>query len=230
MIINLPPKEEISFKPRPLPDNSLLYSDVTTFDKDFTDQLLYLDQRKVNMQKYNFYYSTDRKRNMNRRVIIPFYWKDEIIGYTARIIDPVSNTKYINEHDHGYVFNVNNQLGTSKFVVVVEGPMCAMSIDGVAVLCDTINEQQVDLIDSLQREVIVVPDFDMTDSKWSGANLINCALEYNWAVSFPIWAETCKDVNEAVCRYGKLFVLDSILKSKETNKLRIELMKKKWAC
>jgi hypothetical protein len=34
-------------------------------------------------------------------------------------------------------------------------------------------------------------------------------------------------VNEAVVKYGRLFVLKTILDSKQTSKLKIELMKKK---
>ena len=61
----------------------------------------------------------------------------------------------------------------------------------------------------------------------AGKQLVNKAIEYGWSVSFPVWQETCKDVNEAVCRYGKLFVIKAILDSKESSKLKIELMRKK---
>jgi hypothetical protein len=57
--------------------------------------------------------------------------------------------------------------------------------------------------------------------------MINNAIEYGWSVSYPVWLETSKDVNEAVVKYGKLFVLKSILDAKQTSKLKIELMKKK---
>jgi len=46
-------------------------------------------------------------------------------------------------------------------------------------------------------------------------------------VSYPVWQETCKDLNEAVVKYGKLFVLKSILTARETSRLKIELKKKK---
>jgi DNA primase len=97
-----------------------------------------------------------------------------------------------------------------------------MSIDGVAVLNNECNETQADIIESLGREVIVVADNDR-----AGAKMINNAIEYGWTVSYPVWLETCKDVNEAVTKYGKLFVLKSILDAKQTSKLKIELMKKK---
>jgi mannose/fructose/N-acetylgalactosamine-specific phosphotransferase system component IIB len=74
----------------------------------------------------------------------------------------------------------------------------------------------------LGREVIVVADQDSAGSK-----LLKDAQEYGWSASFPVWQETCKDINEAVQKYGKLFVLKSIIDAKESNKLKIELMRKR---
>jgi 5S rRNA maturation endonuclease (ribonuclease M5) len=120
------------------------------------------------------------------------------------------------------VFNINNQEKDWKFVIVSEGPFDAMSVDGVAVLNNEVNETQADIIESLGREVIVVADRDRAGSK-----MLNSAMEYGWSASFPVWQETCKDINEAVVKYGKLFVLKAILDAKETSKLKIELMRKK---
>ena len=98
----------------------------------------------------------------------------------------------------------------------------AMSVDGVATLGNTINDVQARQIKMLQRQVIVVPDHDS-----SGEEQINAAIHYNWAVSFPDWYETCKDINEAAIRYGTLFTLKNILDRTVTNPVKIELMKKK---
>ena len=140
--------------------------------------------------------------------------------------------KYHSNHPAHYVFNTDVQTLEKKFVIVCEGPFDAMSVDGVAVLSNNISEVQADIIDSLARQVIVVPDFDVKPNKqgrlvWSGKQLVDAALEYGWAVSFPVWRETCKDINEALVMYGKLFVLKSILDGVETSRLKIELMKKK---
>ena len=127
---------------------------------------------------------------------------------------------------------MDKQRAESKFVIVCEGPFDALSVDGVAVLSNNISEVQADIIDSLARQVIVVPDFDVKPNRqgrlvWSGKQLVDAALEYGWAVSFPIWHETCKDINEAQVKYGKLFTLKAILAGVETNRLKIELLKKK---
>jgi hypothetical protein len=67
----------------------------------------------------------------------------------------------------------------------------------------------------------------VADRDRAGTKLINDAIEYGWSVSFPVWQETCKDINYAVVKYGRLFVIKSILDAKETGKLKIELMRKK---
>jgi DNA primase len=97
-----------------------------------------------------------------------------------------------------------------------------MSIDGIAVSGSEISDTQIEQIDRLQREVVVVPDTDR-----AGRKLVDRAIEAGWTVSFPVWQETCKDINDAVIKYGKLFVLKSILAARETSRLKIELKKKK---
>ncbi len=239
--IEIEPDEPVSFTARQLPNGAVNFHGIAEFAElgnqqispDFIDVVDYTASRAVNLQKYNFYWTPDKIYSLNRRVIIPFTWQKQLVGYTARSIDSETKTKYHSSQDPNYVFNFDNQLRTAKFVIVCEGPFDAISIDGIAVLSNDISEQQADIIDGLGREVIVVPDFDIKfdertkKKKWSGSQLINRAMEYGWSVSFPVWAETCKDVNEAVVKYGKLFVLKAILDGKETSKLKIELQRKK---
>jgi len=98
-----------------------------------------------------------------------------------------------------------------------------MCISGVAIMSNQCSEQQAQIIDTLGREVILVPDRDS-----AGQRLIDDALEYGWSVSFPEWETDVKDINDAVVRYGKLFVLKSIVDAKQTTSLKINLMRKKW--
>jgi DNA primase len=119
------------------------------------------------------------------------------------------------------VFNTDAQTKDNKFVIVCEGPFDAMAVDGVAILSNNINDTQAEIIDRLGKRVIVVPDFDR-----AGQRMIQDAIEYDWEVSFPTWSETCKDVGEAVQRYGKLFVVKNILDNAQASKLKINLMRK----
>jgi hypothetical protein len=211
-------EEKIDFKARDLPEDA-----VNLVALDYVHPALeYCVARKIDLDKYAFYATRQEQYNLHKRIIIPFVWQGRTIGYTARAVEENVKPKYHSNYEPNFVFNTNNQLADSKFVIVCEGPFDAMSIDGVAVLNNECNETQADIIESLGREVIVVADKDR-----AGAKMINNAIEYGWTVSFPVWLETCKDVNEAVVKYGKLFVLKSILDAKQTSKLKIELMKKK---
>jgi hypothetical protein len=56
--------------------------------------------------------------------------------------------------------------------------------------------------------------------------LVDRAVELGWAVSMPAW-EDCKDVNDAVKKYGRLGALITIMQARETSRIKIELHKKK---
>ena len=100
----------------------------------------------------------------------------------------------------------------------------AISISGVSILGSEVNDIQRELIEGLNRQIIVVPDRDRP-----GEKLINQAIEFGWSVAFPEWEEGVKDVSDAVDKYGKLYTLWSIINSAHTSKIKIELMRKKLA-
>ena len=222
--------EPINFKPRPLPESAQTFSAWESWytlkdsavPEEFHAAVIYSATRRIDLIKYNLMWTPTTHNNLHRRVIVPFTWQNEVIGYTARAFDDTVKPKYYNSHEPGYVFNVDQQQAGSKFVIVCEGPFDAMAIDGVAVLGNEVSEQQADIIDSLAREVIVVPDADR-----AGSRLVDAAVEYGWSVSYPEWQRECKDIGAAVEQYGKLFVLKSILAGKETGRLKIELLKKR---
>ena len=112
---------------------------------------------------------------------------------------------------------------TRKFVIVTEGPFDAITVSGVSILGSEINETQKDLINGLNRQVIVVPDRDA-----SGQKLVDQAIEFGWSVAFPKWPDAVTDVADAVSKYGRLFVIQSILKTTETTKLKIDLQRKMY--
>ena len=181
----------------------------------------YADSRALPVNK--LMYANAKPAGMWKRVIVPFTWQGKTIGFSARTTDADSKPKYFTNHDSGYVYGIDEQLPNAKFCVVTEGLFDAMCIGGVGVLSNRCSEQQAQIIDTLARETILVPDRDR-----AGQKLIDDALEYGWSVSFPEWENDIKDVNDAVVRYGKLFTLKSILDAKETSSLKINLRRKRW--
>ena len=189
-------------------------------DKDLFKVLEYIAARKLNLNDYDFYWTPEA--GYRYRLIIPFYYREKVVGYTARKVIE-SKVKYLSEQQPGYVFNIDEQTDDRKYVVAVEGPIDAIAIDGVALLGSEIKEQQTALLNSLGKHVIVVPDRDE-----AGQKLVYDAMEAGWSVSMPDWSQDIGDANDAVRKYGRLHTLYSIVKNAEESQLKIKLRMKKW--
>ena len=188
------------------------------------DKLLnYLASRGIGADWYDFMYSSDTHWDIDKRLLIPFYWRGDVVGFTGRMFEQSDKVKYYTDVQPGYVFNMDAQDWTRKFVIVTEGPFDAITVSGVSILGSEINDTQRELIDGLGRQVIVVPDRDAP-----GEKLINQATEFGYSVAFPEWDDGVNDVADAVAKYGRLFVIQSILKTTESNKLKIDLKRKMY--
>jgi DNA primase len=168
-------------------------------------------------------YSPDQHWDVDKRILIPFYWRGDVVGFTGRMFETSDKVKYYTDVQPGYVFNMDAQDWSRKFVLVTEGPFDAIAVSGVSILGSEVNDTQRELIDGLGRQVIVVPDRDV-----SGQKLVDQATEFGWSVAFPEWDKTVGDVADAVSNYGRLFTIQSILKTTESSKLKIDLQRKMY--
>lgn len=182
--------------------------------------LEYLGNRGLYLEDYPMYWTP--RTGFNNRVIIPYYYEKRIVGYTARAIGDV-NPRYISEQQPGFVFNLDGQHDDRDFVIVVEGPIDAISINGCGLLGSEIKDSQNWLLKQLGKELILVPDRDH-----EGPKTVEQAIELGWSVSMPDWPEGVKDVNDAVCKLGRLATLYLIMRAKESYALKIQLRAKKW--
>jgi DNA primase len=153
-------------------------------------------------------------------VVIPFTYDNKIVGWTCRFVDN-KQPKFISDSQPGYVFGTDLLNSAWTNVIVTEGIFDALSINGLAVMHNTISDAQARLIRNLGREITVVPDQDR-----AGIELVDRAVELGWAVSMPDWPDDVKDVNDAVIKYGRLATLLTIMAARETSKIKIELRKK----
>lgn len=173
----------------------------------------------------DWHYSNDSKFwNMDKRVILPYVWQGKTVGYMARWIGnpPKDTAKMMRKAPPDFVFNLDPQGSPRRFVLVVEGEYDALAIDGVAVLHNEISPRQVQLITDLDVEPIVVPDQDR-----SGSKLAEHAIELGWSVAFPEWDAGVKDAADAARSYGRIATLNSIIQSREDNKLKIKIRLRK---
>lgn len=189
-------------------------------DAELLDVIKYLvDERKVGWDWYPWHWSA--ANGYRDRVIIPFYQDGKIVGYTGRKIRE-GKPKYLTDSQSGYVFNIDRQTRDRQYVIVTEGQFDAIAIDGVAIMTNEPNDAQVLRLTALAREVICVPDRDRP-----GASMLGHAIKNNWSVSLPPWGDDVKDVADAVKKYGRLYVLATILHYRVQGEIKIQLLKKK---
>ena len=210
---------------KPLPEGTLPIMEWinTAYLPDISEDLgkvvEYILSRGMTLDWYNWHWSA--APGFRDRVIIPFYDKGRIVGYTGRKIKD-GKPKYLTDSQSGYVFNMDRQTYDRAYVIVTEGQFDAIAVDGVAIMTNEPNETQCARINALGKQVIVVPDKDKP-----GAKLVKAALENGWSVSLPPWEDHIKDAAKAAEVYGRLYTLTTILHYQETNKIKIQLLQKK---
>jgi DNA primase len=177
------------------------------------------NERGLDYRDYPFKITPQESGRNNRRILIPYQYAGEIVGWTSRYLDN-RTPKYLNENQQpGYIFGMEMQKPDWDYIIVVEGVFCAISIRGVAVLHNEMNEQQMALLRRQGKEVIVVPDQDK-----AGLTLVEEALEAGFSVSIPDWPMHVKDTNDAVKEFGRLGTLISIIANKTSSKVRAKVM------
>lgn len=213
-----------TFTDKELPEGSMPLLDwchepyLSTASELLSPVLRYLSDRHFDPFSGDFWWSPSP--GYENRVIIPFRYQGKIVGNTARKITD-GNPKYLSDQHPHFVFNVDAQKDESRYILVCEGPFDALSVGGVALLTNDIADQQARIINSLGKEVIVVPDQDE-----AGLNLIKRAIHYGWSVAFPNWDSDVKDCADAVRRYGRLFVTVDCIKTSQQGEIKITMAMK----
>jgi hypothetical protein len=214
------------WKPIDLPDDALPITKWLEYgldDPNFLQVVEYAVNRKI-LDLDNFYWSPEESDILiNKRLIIPYYFRGKIVGFTSRLCYNAEDKKipkYYQQCPTDFVYNLDNQNAWSrKYVIVTEGVLDAYCADGVSTLGE-IGQSKIDIINRLQKQVIVCPDRDK-----KGKDLVDVAIDNNWAVSFPKWDTNIKDAAQASEKYGRLLTTYSIISSAVTGKDKITL---KW--
>lgn len=183
---------------------------------EYTNQAIdYLHSRSIDFTAYPFYLAdwldkykpTSEENKWYGRLIIPYFGESGIIAWQGRDLTDTKQRKYLND-DSGrsnIIINWNNMtLTPNQPLYVVEGFFDAYHINGVGVMSNKMSIEQIAILNKCAREKVVIPD-----KYGSGKQLAKQALKQGWSISTPDIG-SCKDINEAIVKYGTLYVLNSI--------------------
>lgn len=217
------------FKETDLPEGAVPFDSLMMEDEppdEFMQVLSYMVTRGESvLNGWNYHWCPSKKSAMNSRVIIPFYHRNKVVGWTARYAGtpPSGTPRYYNSQlQNGYLFNCDVLTKPNRlYATIHEGPFDAISVDGIATLGSELSREQISWLNSTDTEKIVVPDRQRNNQ-----GLIDAALANGWYVSFPDWEEDVKDSADATRRYGKIFTLKTIMDAKTKSGLQIGIKRR----
>lgn len=168
--------------------------------------------------------SNDRK--IRDYLIIPFMYNEKIVGYQARYTgnDPwmIKNRRFINSNPNTgkYLYGIENVFSDNKFLIINESLIDSYLYKGVGLMSHNPSLNQIGIINRFKGTKILVPDFGKSSNI-----LIDVAIENGWGVYFPFWDDG-KDLGKATEEYGRIFMLNHILRNFVTAPTSINLRRK----
>jgi hypothetical protein len=141
------------------------------------------------------------------RLILPVYKDGNLIFYTGRDLTGTRPKKYMSPDTSRdsvlYGFDQITRDATDP-IYVVEGWFDAFHINGVAVFGNKMTTNQLAWLTRCSRPKVIIPD-----RFGDGHLLAYQALDQGWSVSTPDIGD-CKDVNDAIVKYGAIYTTMSI--------------------
>lgn len=196
-----------------------IIKDDNDYDSDVWKAYNYAEDRGIDHWPY-LMWSSDKKHNMNKRLIVPYIYNKSIIGYTGRRFDDGKDryTSY-NPNSGNYVFNVESLFNNNKYLLITESVIDSIPYGAVATMTSSPTEKQIAAINRFRGTKILIPDFGN-----SGAKLVDIAKRNSWSVYFPFWNSN-EDLGMAYMKYGKIFILQDVITNHVSNPIRIEVLK-----
>jgi hypothetical protein len=178
-----------------------------------------LKRRNIDPQSYPFYMSSGKSKAGPRdeaiakafmgRLIIPFFDADaNLIYYQGLDLSKQSKKKYLNaDVPRTNVISGMERLtmNTQSPLYVTEGFFDAYHLKGVSIQENSLTQGQIDLLKRSPRRKVFVPDKKSDSSK-----VVDQFIKLGWEVTVPDIGSSCKDIDDAVRKYGKLYTLQQV--------------------
>lgn len=171
------------------------------------------DIRCIDPKSYPFFIGFEQPNDIvskkwDKRLIIPSYKDGKLVYFEGRDLTGTKAKKYLGAEvpktNMLYGFDLLHK-DLDKPLFVCEGFFDALLIGGVALFGNTLYKETIHHLTLSPRTKIIIPD-----RQGDGYKLAEHALNLGWKVSIPD-TPNCKDVNDAILKYGKLYVVKSIM-------------------
>jgi len=207
-------KQRVSIEPKELkvPSEFYLIDDASDDDKWAIIAKDYLEtERAIDPSSYPFMLSkASDKPHMKKwrgRVIYPIVKGQKVVYWQGRDLTGKAVKKFESpsEPKDRVIYGFDRLFDqTSVPLYIVEGFFDAHVIDGIALLGNEITPAQIKWLNKSQRRKVYIPD-----RFGDGKRIAEHALTLGWSISTPEIGN-CKDINEAVHKYGRMYVMKSI--------------------
>jgi hypothetical protein len=176
---------------------------------------IYLKERKIPEHIVDFRLcgvDNPYGRQWAAMLITPFYKDGKCIFYQGRDLTGERKSKYNSAHvERGAVlWDFDNIFKFDDIpLFIVEGVYDALSLYpyATAILTNKMEEGQIEWLKRSRRKKIYIPDLE-----GDGATGARQAIKQGWDVAF-IQGSGCKDVNDVLVKYGKIYLVDTLIKN-----------------
>lgn len=148
------------------------------------------------------------------RVIMPVYKNNNLVYYIGRALFNAEKKYETPATPKERVLYGFDRLfeHTDTPLLINEGWFDAHVVDGVATLGNVITPYQIEWLNRSRREKVYIPD-----KFGDGLRAAEQAVELGWSIATPDIGSSCKDMNDAVKKYGKMYVMKEIMRTKTSD-------------
>jgi len=167
----------------------------------------YLEKRRALRPDLTFF--TIKEGKLAGRLLIPCYYRNKLIFWTARSFNEAEKLRYIScsAPSSSVMFGMDElHRHTQLPLLVFEGIFDAIPFNGIALLGSKLSESKIELLKTTKRRLIFVVDRDK-----NGTMLGEAAINAGFEVAFN--PPGFKDTNEALIKTGAPWVVYNIMKS-----------------
>lgn len=215
----VPKKQKAIITPIEMPDFFILLQKASKENVVAKKAYKELEYRNISPDDYPFFLSNGISKKGPRdqalaksfvdRLIIPFFDdKNNLIYYQGRALDKSAKTKYINADTPktNIIYGMHRlHINHDKPLYITEGFFDAYHLKGISVQENHLTNGQIEIINKSRRKKIFVPD-----RKSDSSRIVDQCAELGWAISVPDIGSSCKDIDDAIRKYGKLYTLQQV--------------------